>query len=183
MIEGRDIDVPRHLGQLQQTLQLAGKQQSMRLTTIDKRLLAEAVSAQDQSLLPRIPDGHGKHPVQVLEAVHSEIFVQMHDDFTVAMRAERVTGSLQATPQRAKVVDLAIEDDPHRAVFICQRLACQSQVDNRQPAKTEGHTGTGTGRGLPCAFTAVVSVVVRSTMAQDIGHPPQCLGADDLFGS
>lgn len=49
----------------------------------------------------------------------------MHDHFSVAARPETVAQILELLHQLKVVIDLAIEDDAHGAVFIEQRLSAR----------------------------------------------------------
>ena len=48
---------------------------------------------------------------------------------------------LQLGDQFLVVVDLAVEDDDDRAVFVEQRLLAGGEVDDGQPAVAEAHAG------------------------------------------
>ncbi len=64
-------------------------------------------------------------------------------------RAVAVAARLQPRPQRGVVVDLAVEDDPDRAVLVRHRLVAARHVDDGQPAVGEPHRrrpGTGPRR-------------------------------------
>ena len=171
VVERRWIDVARHPRHLQQTLQFAGKQQSVRLATIHERLLAQAVATQHKSPVPRVPDGDGEHPVEMREALETHVLVQVDDRLAVAVRAKHVSGSLQPTAERAEVVDLAVEDDPHGAVFVGQRLTRELQVDDRQAAETERHARSRAAGVGHSALAAVETVVIGPSVAQHVGHP------------
>src|SRR5262249_35604683 len=56
-------------------------------------------------------------------------------------RAEAVSPCFQTGPQFLEVVDLAVEDHLHRAVFIADRLVAAAQVDDRQPPVDEADAG------------------------------------------
>ncbi len=59
----------------------------------------------------------------------------------------------------AVVVDLAVEDDPHRAVLVGDGLVPAVQVDDRQPAVAQDRLAAG-----------VQPLIVRTAMADRIGH-------------
>ena len=46
----------------------------------------------------------------------------MDDDLGISLSLERVAGLNQFLPEPSEVVDLSIKDDPHRAVFVTDRL-------------------------------------------------------------
>ena len=51
--------------------------------------------------------------------------------------AEMVAARLEIAAQLAMVVDLAVEDDPDRAVFVGHRLVAAGAIDDRQTAMAE----------------------------------------------
>jgi hypothetical protein len=63
----------------------------------------------------------------------------MHDNFRIAMRMETMPELRQLCHQRLKVVDLTIEDDSDRAIFIKQRLLSAFQINNRETSVTKTH--------------------------------------------
>ena len=65
----------------------------------------------------------------------------MHDHFGVAARAEGMTQCRQFGNERLEVVDLAVEHDDDRAVFVGQRLLAARDVDDGQAAVAEPDTG------------------------------------------
>ena len=97
-----------------------------------QRLDAHAVARQKQRLLAAVPQGKGKHAAQAVQAAFPPSLPSMDDDFGVAARTEVVAQRLQFGHQFAVVVDLAVEDDAHRAVGIEQGLLAGGQVDDGQ---------------------------------------------------
>jgi len=96
-----------------------------------------------------------------METVQTLLLVCVNNDLGVALTAEAVTGSLQCLAQLAEVVDLAIEDEPHRAVLIGQRLmTCFAQIDDAQPPVAQGDT-----------LAQVMTLVIWSAMRYRRGHP------------
>src|SRR5271167_4971411 len=53
------------------------------------------------------------------------------------MGVEAMTLLLELTAEFAEVVDLSVEDDPHRAIFVEYRLASARQVNDAQAAHAE----------------------------------------------
>ena len=51
--------------------------------------------------------------------------------------AEAMAVRDQLGTNRGKVVDLAVEDGPHRAVFVRQRLIAGREIDDAQPSVAE----------------------------------------------
>src|SRR5579872_5593168 len=68
----------------------------------------------------------------------------MEDHFGIGARLELVARRLQAGAQFRKVVNLAVEDNPDRAVFIAHGIApAGSQVNDGQSPVSQAHTVTG----------------------------------------
>src|SRR5262249_25942687 len=79
----------------------------------------------------------GEDAVQALNGRKPLLFVEMHDDFAVALRAERVTAGLQSASELDVVVDLPVHDEDDRSVLIRQRLVPAGDIDDRQAAESE----------------------------------------------
>ena len=154
-VERLRVDLPGHVRHLQDGLQLAGEQQPARLVTIDQRLFSQPIAGQQQLLPLGVPDGQGKHAVESGEQLGPLVFVQMDQHFRVALRAEAVAGRFEPAPQVAEIIDFAVEDDPHRAVFVGERLLAAGHVDDGQAAMPEGHAG----------LSRVRSFAIRPAMA------------------
>jgi hypothetical protein len=65
----------------------------------------------------------------------------VHDDFGVTLGVELVAQGLQLGDQFLVVVDLAVEDHHHRAIFIEQRLLARGHVDDGQAPVAHAHAG------------------------------------------
>src|SRR5439155_18392030 len=72
---------------------------------------------------------------------------------------EAVARRLQLAPQFGEVVNLAVEDDPDRAVFVVNRLMSARQIDNAQAPHPERDAGLDEH-----------TFVVRSAMTDDVAH-------------
>src|SRR5207247_1217783 len=91
---------------------------------------SEPIAREGDALAGPIPDGEGKHAVKMFDRAVAFLLVQMKDGFRVAPRSVLMAAGLQAGPQIRMVVDLAVEDDPHRAVFVVHRLLTGADVDD-----------------------------------------------------
>ncbi len=83
----------------------------------------------------------------------------MEHDLGVRGGVERVAGGLQLPAQLAEVVDLAVVDDLESAIVHRHRLVAVLEVDDAETAKPERRRAV-----------LVVAVVVRTPMAQRLGH-------------
>ena len=63
----------------------------------------------------------------------------MHDDLGVRAGGEAVAPALQVGAQLLKIVDLAVEDDGHRAVLVADGLRPSLEVDDAKPARDQPH--------------------------------------------
>src|SRR5258708_8518674 len=104
---------------------------------IVKRLLAQAVAGQDQFAFGLVVDGEGEHATQFLDAVGSHFFVEMNNDFGVAVGAEAMATAFELGANVEEVVDLAVVNDPGAAVFIEDWLVAAGEVDDAEAAHAE----------------------------------------------
>ena len=74
------------------------------------------------------------------------VLVEVDEHFRVAVRAEAMAAAEESVPQRAVVVDFAVEDDPDRAVFVGQRLMSAGDVEDGEAAMSQGDAGLGIAR-------------------------------------
>ena len=73
-----------------------------------------------------------------MHALVAPLFVGMDDGFGVTARAVPVTAALQIAADIGVVVDLAVEDDPDRPVFVRRRLLAGAQIDDAEAAVGKG---------------------------------------------
>ena len=130
-IDGGRVECARRAGILQQGLELAGEEESVRFEAVEQRLLAEAVASEKQLFSPVVPDGQREHAAEVSDAVGTVLLVKVDDGLGVAMRAEAMAAGFEVRPQLAVVVDFAVEGNPDRLVLVRQRLSPGGEVDNR----------------------------------------------------
>ena len=84
---------------------------------------AQVIADEAEGLLPRIMEGDGEHAVQDLGEIRPVLFITVDDNLRVAMGLEAMPPPLQIPSQFSEVVNLAVENRPHRPVFIENRLA------------------------------------------------------------
>src|SRR5207302_2889059 len=117
-----------------------------------------------------VPDRERKHPVKLVDGVRPELFVEVHDRFCIASRLITVPLAFERPAQRGMVVDLAVEGDPHGAIFIAHRLLARARhVDNRQAAMREPDRA-GNMQASP----------VGAAMAHHVAHADQAIGLSAL---
>ena len=101
---------------------------------VEERLLSQPIAGQQESPLAAIPDRKSEHPAQVLEEPGALLLIEVHDHFRVGPRPKAVPPALELGAQFDEVVDLAVQDNPYRAVFIGNGLPARIEIDDRQTA-------------------------------------------------
>ena len=123
----------RRLGERgQDRLDLRGEEEAAAVGAEEERLLAEAVAGEEEPAPAAVPDGEGEHAAQLVDDVLAALLVEVEDDLGVARRLEAVAAPLEVAAQLAMVVDLAVENDPRRAVLVPHRLVAAREIDDRQ---------------------------------------------------
>ena len=70
----------------------------------------------------------------MVDEFQTELFVEMQDGFTVAVRAETVAFGFQMAAQFDEIVNLAIGHQRQGAVFVAERLRAGLQVNDAEAA-------------------------------------------------
>src|SRR5262249_25432004 len=102
-----------------------------------QRLDAEPVARDHEPPATAVPDRVGEHPAQLLNAAPAELLVEMDDRLGVGRTAVTVAAPLKRRAQFAVVVNLAVESDPDRVVFVRHRLTAAVGVDYGQSTMAE----------------------------------------------
>src|SRR5262249_8291465 len=97
-----------------------------------QRLDAEPVTRDHEPPAAAVPDRVGEHPAQPLDATRPELLTEVDDRFSVRRTAIAVAALFQHRAQFGVVVDLAVEGDPDRIVFVGHGLAAPAQIDYGQ---------------------------------------------------
>ena len=92
-----------------------------------------------------IENGESKHPTQVAEARFAPLFIRVDDRFGIGVGAKHVAAALELFPQRAEIVNFAIENDCDVARFIENRLVSAGKIDNTEPAHAHRCVRSGGG--------------------------------------
>ncbi len=135
--QGIAIDLGGDARNLQQRLGLGGERELPRRHTIVERLDSQRIAGHDEPAAHAVPQCEPEHPVEALEKAIAHLFVQMHDDFGVAVGGEAVAGALELRSQLAEVVDLPVADYDERAVLVEDGLMAAAHIDDRQAAHAE----------------------------------------------
>src|SRR5262245_825514 len=121
----------------EERLRLRGEQEEMALMPVVERLLPQPIAREEQPAPRGVPDGEGEHASQSLDTGLAPRDVRLQDHLGVAPRAEGAPLRLERLPELAKVVDLAVEDDPVAPGRIAHGLLPRHQIDDRQPRHPE----------------------------------------------
>src|SRR5438093_13324594 len=103
----------------EERLDFGSENQTVPVAVIEERLLPRAVPREHETAGTLVPHRDGKHAVEILDERRPALFVEMDDDLGVGEGPESVAACEQTLAQLVEVVDLAVEDDPHGAVFVC----------------------------------------------------------------
>ena len=156
------IHLPRATGIFQQRFDLRGKHQGVANADVIERLDPEMIPREEQLAAFHIPQGKRKHPVEPPDTRRPPLLVGMNNDLGVGPGPELVTGFLQLVAQLDEIVDLAVEHDLNRSVFIANRLPAAADVDDAQPAMAQ-----------PDLPIHQLALAVRATMTDGLVHPAQ----------
>ncbi len=106
-------------------------------------------------------------PSQPIDQARAMLLIEMDQDFGIALGPEPVSPAFEPAAQLLVVVDLAVEDDLDRAVFVADRLVAPFQVDDRQPPMRQ-----------PDPWLGPEPLGVRAAMGDRIAHGLQQAGID-----
>jgi len=141
-------------------LDLAGEQEHVPVAVIVERLDPVVIPRREQGLRFRIPDDVGEHPAQIPDELGSVLLVSVQQHFAVRVGPELVSFFQKSLPEFTVVVDLPVEDQDERPVFVEQRLIAADQVDDGKTPVSERD-----------AVRAEESFSVRAAMPDGVRHP------------
>ena len=75
---------------LQNGFAFGGENETVIVETVVKRLLSHTVAGQEEFICIVVPDGKGKHAVDMVNALLAVLLVEVQDDFRVAVGFEGV---------------------------------------------------------------------------------------------
>ena len=90
----------------------------------------QAIADQQHEVPLTIPDGVGKHAPQPVDRLRSLLFVEMHQDFGIAIGLKAMALLDQFPAEFAIVVDLPVQDCPNRAGLVPNRLMATGRVNH-----------------------------------------------------
>ena len=106
-----------------------------------------------------VPDSEGEHAAQALHHIRTELLEQVYQHLGVGLGAEAVPFSDQKLAQLLVIVNFPVENRPDGPVFVGDGLLSGVQVDNGKTPVSQPHL-----------IFEVVTVVVRTAMANHVGH-------------
>ncbi len=86
------------------------------------RLDAHRIARQQQPALFHVPDGEAEHAVEAVQHGVTPLLIAVHDHLGVAVGTKHVAVPLQLLLELLIVVDLPVEDHPHRLGLVGHRL-------------------------------------------------------------
>ena len=97
------------------------------------------VASDEKSLLFLVPDREGKNAIEMVQAVDSPFFISMQNDLCIRTGLEYMAVFFEFFTQFDKIIDLAIEDNRHAVIFVCDRLVTALQVNDAETAMSEAN--------------------------------------------
>lgn len=149
-----------------------------------QRLLAEAVSRQQDPTHRSIVNRERPHPVEVMDEIWPPLSIAVKQDLRVGMiRHEPVATRFERLAKLRVVVDLSVEDDTERSIGGPHRLTAPVEIDDRKPAMAEKDRGRGIrpqalGVGSTvrqrARHVAQVRLITAAREARDATHQWRC---------
>ena len=145
-----------------QRLQLRAEGERALVPGVVERLDAQVIARKEELAAAAVPQSEREHAGDALEEPRPPRLPAVDQDLAVALRGKEMPRVGELAPQRAEIVDLAVEHDGDRAVGRDERLPAAREIDHRQPAKAEA-------RGS----VEVEALVVGTAMRERRGHRGQ----------
>src|SRR3990172_4145552 len=117
--------------------QLGPEDQLLPYEGVVERLDPETIAGEEQLSRRGVPDRERKHPVEVADTVGTELLVGVDHDLGVGAGLEPMSQLRKEVTKALVVVDLAVEDDPDRAVFVSDGLMAALDVYDGEPPRGE----------------------------------------------
>jgi hypothetical protein len=161
VVERLGIPARRHTGG-EERLHLGGEIERATVPGIEQRLDAEPVARSEEQTVALVEQDKGEFAAQTVQALRTEIFVEMKRNLAVGAGPQAVTGSLKRPLDRLIAVELAIDDDPCPFVLAGDRLVSRRKIDDAEPRMAEADTAV---RRDP------IAPPIRATMMKAAGGP------------
>jgi len=105
----------------------------------EEGLDAEPVAGSEEPLLRLIPKHERVFAAQLMEALGSQILVQVERDLAVGAGPKLVARAFQLAAYPLEVVELAVHDDVAPPVLARDRLIARHQVDDAESGVAQTH--------------------------------------------
>src|SRR5207302_6433875 len=135
------IHFARNSGMLQERLDLRCEDEKVFSGVVVHGFDAKAVSNQEKTFLPAVPNCECEHAAKVFHALDAVLLVGVDNGFRVGAGSELVAARDQIRRKIGEVVDFAVKDNHNGAVFIENRLLAAAESDNAQAAMPQADVG------------------------------------------
>ena len=148
----------------EQRLDLRREHEPVVVDAVVERLDPDAVAHEPERARPAVPQREREHPAEAVETVAPHSSNAWTTTSVSSGRCETCGPEpLELRPQLGVVVDLAVEDELDRPVFVRHRLVgAVREVDDREPARAEADSPVGRDPGAGAVGTA---------MGERVAHP------------
>src|SRR5215472_10444597 len=142
LCDGLRIPARRNSGR-KQCLHLGSEIQGVVVEGVKQGLDPESVTSSKQRAMVVVPDNEGEFSTQLMQALRSEILVEVERYLAVRACAQPMPGSLELALDRLVAVELAVGDDLTAAVLTRNRLSAGREVNDAEPRVSEPHALVG----------------------------------------
>src|SRR5262249_49044509 len=109
------------------------KQQTSVVERVVQRLLAKAITRQQQALAAFIPYSECKHSAEGMHAIRAMVLIKVHDHFGIGVGIKAMASRLQPCSELGKVVYFTVEYGPDGPVLVVNRLPAGGEIDYAEP--------------------------------------------------
>src|SRR5437667_7550323 len=95
----------------------------------------------------------------MMNTFRTVVLVEVDDNLGIRAGVKTMTFLLELGTKDGEIVDLAVEDDPDRAIFVKDGLMSAVQIDNAKTPHTESY-----------AIFDIYALVIRTTMHDLLAH-------------
>ena len=106
---------------------------------VEQRLDAEPVAGREEPLLRLVPQHERVLAAQLVQAVRTDVLVQVERDLAVRAGPQPVSRAFELALDPLEVVELAVHDDLPPPVLVRDRLIAGHQVDDAEPRVAQPH--------------------------------------------
>ena len=122
LLQNGQIQFLLEVGVVQKSLDFAGKEEAAPHLGVIQGLDAEVVVSHKQQFLVLVPDHKGKHSPELVQHFGAVLLVKVDQHLRVTFRAEPMALGQQIRAEFLVIVNLSVEYQHHRVVFVVQGL-------------------------------------------------------------